>query len=181
MADVTAWFTRVTRLPHFTRAFGFVKVCQKSLKPPKLPVKEKPKVEKKAEPVAHAKPEAAEEEKKEKNPLEALPPTAFDLFSFKTYFVNVPDKRGAGHAEFMSKVDKEGYTFWYLHYEKFGDEGRIAYKFQNLLEGFIQRLEGFRKYSFGKICMLGEEPNFELMGVLLVRGQVIPQELIDHP
>jgi hypothetical protein len=60
MSDLTAWFTRVTRLPPFTRAFGFVKACQKPLKPPKLPAKEKPKVEKQAEPVTQAKPKPAE-------------------------------------------------------------------------------------------------------------------------
>ena len=54
--------------------------------------------------------------------------------------------------------------------------------FENLLEGFIQRLEGFKKYSFGKMCMLGEEPNLEIKGVLLIRGHDINvQELKDHP
>ena len=50
-----------------------------------------------------------------------------------------------------------------------------------MIEGFLQRLEGFNKYSFGKFCMLGEEPNLEIKGVLMIRGQVITQELIDHP
>ena len=95
--------------------------------------------------------------------------------------VNVPDKYGEGHAEMMSKVDREGFAFWYLHYDKFGDEGKVHYKFQNLLEGFLQRLDGFRKYAFGKICMLGEEPDLEIKGILLIRGQVVPQECIDHP
>jgi len=31
-----------------------------------------------------------------------------------------------------------------------------------LLEGFIQRLEGFKKYSFGKFAMLGDEPSLEI-------------------
>ena len=186
MADVTAWFNKVTRLPNFVRAFGYVKACQKPLKPPKLPAKEKPKVEKKAESAQQVKPKpeqaaASTEEKKAKNPLDELPPTAFDLFNFKTFFVNHPDKKGEGHKAFMEQVDKEGWSFWWLHYEKYGDEGQVSYKFSNLLEGFVQRLEGFKKYSFGRICMLGEEPSLEIMGVLLIRGQVITQELIDHP
>lgn len=54
--------------------------------------------------------------------------------------------------------------------------------FQNMLEGFIQRLEGFKKYSFGKFCMLGEVPNLEIKGVLLIRGHdILVQELVDHP
>ena len=51
-----------------------------------------------------------------------------------------------------------------------------------MLEGFIQRLEGFKKYSFGRFCMLGEEPSLEIKGVLLIRGSDINvQELKDHP
>ena len=71
------------------------------MKPPKLP--EKPKEEKKKPEPAAAKPKPAaeEEEKKAKNPLDALPPTSFDLFNFKTYFVNVPDKKGEGFDEFL--------------------------------------------------------------------------------
>lgn len=54
--------------------------------------------------------------------------------------------------------------------------------FENLLEGFIQRLEGFKKYSFGRFCMLNEEPSLEIKGVLLIRGSDINvQELKDHP
>jgi len=45
----------------------------------------------------------------------------------------------------------------------------------------MQRLDNFRKHAFGKMCMVGEVPNLELMGVLLMRGLVIPQECIDHP
>ena len=183
MADVTAWFTRVAKLPPFVRAFGYVKPCQKAIKPPKLPVKEKPKVEKKAEPAqaASAKPGESGDAKPPKNPLDALPPSPFDLYNFKTYFVNVPDKAGEGHARMMAEVDNEGYSFWFLHYEKFGKEGQIEYQFLNLLEGFMQRLDGFRKHAFGRVCMTKDEPDLEIKGVLLVRGEGIPQELIDHP
>ena len=81
----------------------------------------------------------------------------------------------------MKQVDLEGYAFWLLHYEKFGKEGQVEYQFMNLLEGFLQRLDNFRKHAFGKMCMLGEEPNLEIAGILLIRGQVIPQECHDHP
>ena len=46
----------------------------------------------------------------------------------------------------------------------------------------MQRLEGFKKYSFGRFCMLGEEPNLDIKGVLLIRGHSVEvQELKDHP
>ena len=181
MPNLAAWFMRVSRLPPFVRGFGYVKPCAKPIKPPKLPVKEKPKVEKKKPEAQAAKPKPAETPKKEGNPLDLLPPSPFDLFNFKTYYVNVPDKAGEGFDEFMKQVDLEGYAFWFLHYEKVGNEGTIEYQFANLLEGFLQRLDNFRKHAFGKICMLGAEPSLEIAGVLLIRGQVIPQECIDHP
>ena len=171
-----AWFARVAALPEFVSVFGKIKMAKKSIKPV-LKSEEKPK--KKAS-AAAAKPQEAAP-KKEVNPLDALPPTSFDLFNFKTYFVNVPDKKGEGHARMMAEVDRAGFSFWYLHYEKAGDEGQVGYKFENLLEGFMQRLEGSRKYSFGKMVMLGAEPALEIKGVLLTRGLEIPQEWVDHP
>lgn len=172
-----AWFARVAALPEFVAVFGKVKMGKKACKPV-IKSEEKPK--KAAAAAQAAKPKPAADEKP-KNPLDLLPPTSFDLFNFKTLYVNHPDKKGEGFDEFKRQLDREGWAFWFLHYEKYGDEGQESYKFANLLEGFVQRLEGFRKLSFGRICMLGEEPNLEIMGVLLIRGQVIPQECIDHP
>lgn len=170
-----AWFARVAAIPEFVSVFGKIKMAKKSLKPV-LKSEEKPK---KAA-AAAAKPKE-DQPKKEVNPLDALPPTSFDLFNFKTFFVNVPDKKVEGHNRMMAEVDRAGFSFWFIHYEKFGAEGTVSYKFQNLIEGFMQRLEGSRKISFGKVCMLGDEPNLEIKGVLLTRGLQIPQEWHDHP
>ena len=177
-----AWFARVCAVPEFISIFGKVKMAKKGIKPVLKSEEKAPKKQAQAAPKPKKDDgEAGADDKPAKNPLDALPPTSFDLFNFKTYFVNVPDKRGEGHTRFMNEVDREGYTWWWLHYEKFGEEGKVEYKFQNLLEGFMQRLDNFRKHAFGKICMLGEVPNLEMQGVLLVRGKVLPQELIDHP
>lgn len=153
----------------------------KSLKP-LLKVEESKKKPTK-EQAAAAKPSSEGfTEKKAVNPLDALAPTNFVIYDFKTLFVNLEDKLNDGHEKMMSMVDRDGWSFWFLHYEKYGDEGRVAYKFQNLLEGFVQRLEGFKKYSFGRICMLGQEPELEIKGVLLIRGHSVEvQELKDHP
>lgn len=183
MPAVTSWFNRITKLPPFVAAFGYVKACAKPIKAPKLPVKEKPKVVEKKPAEAAAKPKpAAEEQKKPKNPLDALPPTNFVIDDYKRVFSNLSDKYGEGHENMMSTVDHAGWSFWLLHYEKVGKEGQVGYMFQNMLEGFCQRLEGFKKYSMGKFCMLGEEPSLEIKGVLLMRGHDINvQELKDHP
>jgi len=39
----------------------------------------------------------------------------------------VPDKANEGFEEFMRQVDLEGYAFWFLHYEKVGNEGTVDY------------------------------------------------------
>jgi elongation factor 1-gamma len=110
-----------------------------------------------------------------------LPETKFDLFNFKTFFVNCPDKYNTGVDEFVKQVDQEGWAFWFLHYDKYKGEGEVLWKTENLIKGFIQRFEDFRKYSFARMCVLGNEPNLEIEGVFLFRGTVIPQEAHDHP
>lgn len=88
-----AWFARVSGMPEFVAIFGKIRMAKKSIKPV-LKTEEKPK--KPAQQAAAAKPKDAEPEKKAVNPLEALPPTSFDLFNFKTLYVNHPDKAGEG-------------------------------------------------------------------------------------
>ena len=40
----------------------------------------------------------------------------------------------------------------------------------------------FKKYSFGRFCMLGDEPSLEIQGVLLIRGHDINTQMLkDHP
>ena len=55
---------------------------------------------------AAAKPKKEEEESFEdkpagKNPLDLLPESKFDLFNFKTFFVNHPDKSGEAVDELL--------------------------------------------------------------------------------
>lgn len=57
----------------------------------------------------------------------------------------------------------------------------MLFKTVNLCNGFLQRFESFRKYSFAKHAVLGQEPSLEIEGVWLFRGTGIPQEAIDHP
>lgn len=95
MANVTKWMERVVALPEFVSVSGNVKFCHKVIAPTLVvPKKEEVKV---AAPVKHE--ETAE--KKEKNPLDLLPPTTFNLYDFKTFFVNCPDKVGLGMKTFF--------------------------------------------------------------------------------
>lgn len=45
---------------------------------------------------------------------------------------------------------------------------------RNLANGFLQRLEHFRKYTIGSWGVYGEEPNLDIKGLFLWRGTEIP-------
>jgi len=83
--------------------------------------------------------------------------------------------------------DKDGWSVWHMHYEMYVDskgvrqEGNEVYKTENMVNGFLQRWEDFRKWSFGKMCVLGTDKCQEIKGVFMWRGHKVPQECIDHP
>ena len=83
--------------------------------------------------------------------------------------------------------DKDGWSVHHMHYEMYVDskgvrqEGNKVYHTENMVNGFLQRWEDFRKFSFGKMCVLGTEDSQEIMGVFMWRGHKVPQECLDHP
>jgi elongation factor 1-gamma len=177
MPNVTAWFQRIAKIPEVVKRMGNIKMASKTIKP-NFPPKEKPA----AKPQPAKKPEGEEApKKKETNPLDELPPSKFDLFNFKTFYVNHPDKKGAAVDEFLKIYDPEGYTIYFLHYEKYTGEGEVLHITVNLMNGFLQRMDHFRKHAFAMHAVLGEEPNLEIEGVWLFRGKGVPAEVLDHP
>lgn len=104
-------------------------------------------------------------EKKEKNPLDLLPPSKFNLFDFKTLYVNAPDKKEALKF-FWENFDNTGYSIWLIKYIKAEGEGKVLFLTNNLMNGFLQRLESFRKYAFAVHGVYGEEPTLEIRGNL---------------
>ena len=87
-----------------------------------------------------------------------MPPSSFDLYSFKTLYVNHPDKKGEAIDTFYNMLDWEGWSFWRLEYDIYEGEGAKLHITSNLLSGFISRAEHTNKYTFGRMCVLGEEP-----------------------
>ena len=74
-------------------------------------------------------------------------------------------------------LDWEGWSFWRFEYDIYEGEGAKVHITNNLMNGFISRAEHPNKYTFGRHCVLGEEPNLQIIGVWLVRGQEIPDGL----
>lgn len=92
MKNIDSWAKSIYELPAYVSVHGHVRLCDKALKPFKL-VEEK-KEEKKKEAPKEAPKAAEEKPAKVLDNVESLPPTTFDLYSFKTLFVNHPDKKG---------------------------------------------------------------------------------------
>lgn len=187
MGNVGTWLESFVRLPEVVRRVGHVKFAAKAIKvafaaAPVAPKKEEVKaapVKKAAEVDENGEPIV----KSGKNPLDQLPPSKFILPDFKTYFVNLGDKKDTeGMDYFFKNYDPEGYSLYFVHYDKAEGEGVLLYQTSNLMNGFIQRCDDkFRNYSFSLIAILGEEPTLEIQGVWMFRGKGVPQEMLDHP
>jgi elongation factor 1-gamma len=135
MPNVTSWLEKFINLPEVIKRLGHVKFAQRIVKPVAPPKKEEKKVE--AKKVVEE--DDGEEKKpvsKEKNPLDALPPSKFVLPEFKSYFVNLPDRR-EGMKRFYETYDPEGYTIYFVHYDKYEGEGKVLYQTSNLMNGFL--------------------------------------------
>lgn len=153
-------------------------MCAKPLKPlVVVPKKEEKKV------VAAAAP--AKKAEKVLDNVEALDkskPTSFNIYDFKTFFVNHKDMKGAAVDEWFKMLDWEGWTFWHFHYEKYGTEGTKLHITNNLMGGFLSRAEHVSKYAFARHGVFGEEPSLEIMGVWLLRGTEMPDGFAkEHP
>uniref|UniRef100_D8QGE6 Elongation factor 1-gamma n=1 Tax=Schizophyllum commune (strain H4-8 / FGSC 9210) TaxID=578458 RepID=D8QGE6_SCHCM len=150
------------------------------------PAKEKKEKEPKAaQPKAEKKPKAkaAEDddddepdvpvEKKEKNPLDDLPKSSFNLEDWKRAYSN-KDTRGADGALewFYQNFDKDGFSIWRVDF-KYNNELTQTFMSSNQIGGFFARLEASRKYLFGSVGVLGESNNSVISGIFILRGQEV--------
>jgi elongation factor 1-gamma len=132
--------------------------------------------------VEEKKPAAAVEESedtfssKKKNPLDELPPSNLSLDNFKKDFLNTKEK-AERLQKFWTEYDPNGYSIWFLHYNKSSDQGKIRFKTLNLKSNFLQKLEQFRRYTFSVHGVYGAEPDLEVEGVWMWRGTDIPLEV----
>lgn len=162
-------------LKEWKAVWGKIRLCEKafpafqgSKDAPKdakkeAPKKEAPKKEAPKKEAAKKETPSAEEVLNKKNPLDLLPPTDFNFFDYKTLIVNAKDKKEA--IQFLwDNVDVNGFSLWKVYYEKYEGEGEKLFMTNNLANGFLQRLEHFRKYIFGAWGVYGEEPNLEIRG-----------------
>jgi len=180
--NLTKWFEELRNHPTVVKVVGKTPLCANPQKAPKV---EKPvEVKKQASPKKEKKTEGGDDDedkpkKKDVNPLELLPPTAFVLDDFKRDFLNAPDKRAALD-RFWEKFDANGWSFWFLQYQNLPSEGKILWKTVNSANFFLQKLDHFRKWTFGVYGVYGKEEDYVCRGLFMWRGLEIPQEVKDH-
>jgi elongation factor 1-gamma len=154
-AKVVAWYKKISSEPAFVEFFGIARFCKTALSPINPPADEevkkdekkpeKKKEEKKGEKAEKEGEDDGDEEegskKKEKNPLDLLPPSPMNIDDLKReFFVNkTADKRREYVREqFWKKLDTVGWAVWYLDYIKAEGEGQKLLFTGNLLNGFLQ-------------------------------------------
>ena len=180
--NIVSWFNQLASNESLVKAFGRTVLCKVPQKAPKPAekVKEEPKKKEEVKPKP-AKKEGDEEEEqkpKKKNALDLLPPTTFVFDEFKKAFLN-SDKVAALN-DFWTKVDKEGFSFWFTQYQKLPSEGKVLFKTNNFSNIYLQKLDHFRKYCFSAFGVYGVESDYEIRGVWLWRGTDIPEQIKEH-
>jgi elongation factor 1-gamma len=175
----------------FVQTFGRIHFAKKILMPqvPKpaapeqKPAKEAPKpAPAKKEAPAKSAPEAPPQAK-EVTWEDKLPEikNGFALFDFKTLIVNAADKKEALKT-LWSGWDEQAFSFYFVHYQKYDGEGQVMHLTNNLLNGFLQRMDDkMRKHSLCVLGVYGDEPALEIMGVFFWRGLGIIEPMLEHP
>jgi elongation factor 1-gamma len=184
--NITRWFNMLTHQPEFEAVLGTVKFAEKEAQPPKQEGgKKKGKKEKAAAAKPAKKKEAAPalpaaKPKKEKNPLDLLPPSPMIIDNIKRLFSNEP--ANVALETFWKEFDAEGWSLWTAKYN-YDDENKVDYMTSNLITGWIGRLESLRKYGFGSVCILGEEEGskFPIRSAWIIRSKNMIPELAECP
>mmetsp|Transcript_26830 Transcript_26830/g.46257 ORF Transcript_26830/g.46257 Transcript_26830/m.46257 type:complete len:424 (+) Transcript_26830:81-1352(+) len=195
--NVTRWFSTCINQPEFAAVLGPVTLCEKAPEAAAAKKEEKKKEEKKKEekPKEEKKPkkeEPKEEEpededygdedgekksKKPPNPLDLLPKSSMVFDEWKKMYSN-NDTLKVAMPWFWEHLDKEGYSLWFGKY-KYNEENNKLFMTCNLVGGWLQRADKLRKYGFGCVLIVGEEPALEISCVWLFRGQGVPAEMAE--
>ncbi|KAF9238660.1 MFS general substrate transporter [Melanogaster broomeanus] len=110
-------------------------------------------------------------EPKEKNSVDLLPGSTFDIEDRKRAYSD-KESRGADSALewFYANFDKEGFSVWRVDF-KYNEELAVAFESSNQIGGFFNRLEAPGKYLFASVGVLGEPNAAVVSGALILRGQ----------
>ena len=116
--------------------------------------------------------------KKENNPLDALPPSSFNLEKFKNEFIKNTNKEEAMN-QFWKEYDSKGYSIWFIEYNN--EPGELISLFRTVIKkgDILLQLQYFKQYCFGVLGVYGSDGDYKIQGCMVWRGQEIPDEMKD--
>ena len=170
---LTKWFENIMNTPEATEAYGRTILCKKPIKSLNIKIDRN----KKREFLQKNYPDI-----KKENPLDSLPPSTFDLDSFKNeYFNNKKGDKNKIMEKFWNEFDPKGYSLWKLEYQNLETEGKKLFRMNNSKNFFLERLdEDFKNYAFAVHGVYGNEGDYKVRGVWLWRGNEIPNEIKEN-
>lgn len=182
--NVMRWFITCVNQKNFKKVMGETVLCVKTVepqaaKPTSAPVPAAASLATAASHVQNDDDEEAAPKPKEKNPLDLLPPTKFNLEEWKRFYSN-NDTRPTAIDWFWQNYDAEGYSMWKVDY-KYNDELTLVFMTCNLVNGLFQRMDHMRKYAFGSMLIFGEDRKNEISGFFIIRGKEMPFDMTEVP
>jgi elongation factor 1-gamma len=117
---------------------------------------------------------------KEKNAMDLLPPSKFNLEDWKRFYSNCKETRPVATNWFWEHFDREGFSIWRADY-KYNEELKKIFMTCNLVTGLFARMDLMRKYCFASVLIFGEDDKNEITGFFVIRGSEMPDLMKDVP
>ena len=170
---LTKWFENIMNTPEAIEAYGRTILCKKQIKSLNLKIDRS----KRRELLKKEMPGII----KEKNPLDYLPPSSFDLERFKNEFLEEKGNKDKIMEKFWKYFDPKGYSLWFMEYQNLKSEGKNLFRMINSKNFFLERIdEDFNNYAFGIHGVYGDKGDYKVRGVWLWRGTEIPKEIKEN-
>ena len=173
LPKLTKWFENIMNTPEAIEAYGRIILCKKPIKSLNLKIDRS----KRRELLKKEMPGLI----KDKNPLDFLPPSTFDLEGFKNAFFEDKGNKDKIMEKFWKDFDPNGYSLWFMEYQNLESEGKKLLRMINSKNFFLERIdEDFNNYAFGIHGVYGDKGNYKVRGVWLWRGKEIPKEIKEN-
>ena len=102
-----------------------------------------------------------------KNPVESLPKSDFILDEWKRFYSN--NDTLIAMKWLWQHFDINSFSIWKIDY-KYNNELTQTFMSSNLIGGFYQNLDKYRKYLFGNMVVLGQNNNNIITGYFIIKG-----------
>eukprot|EP01129_Flabellula_baltica_P012063 TRINITY_DN5394_c0_g1_i1.p1 TRINITY_DN5394_c0_g1~~TRINITY_DN5394_c0_g1_i1.p1 ORF type:complete len:438 (-),score=103.32 TRINITY_DN5394_c0_g1_i1:1300-2613(-) len=105
----------------------------------------------------------------------------FNLGEWKRKYANCVDVRSEVLDWFWDNFD-DGHSLWISTYN-YPEECKKGYYAANMISGFLQRTDAVKeitRYAQSSMCVYGQDDHFNIVGIWIFKGQVIPPEFTYH-